>query len=278
VIDLHTHSACSDGSETPGRVVELAAAAGCSAVSLTDHDGTFGIDAAQARAEEIGIGFLAGCEISCTSDAGPIHLLCYFSSGRHDALADLLEDLRADREVRNVGIVQRFVELGIPLSYEEVRAEARGPIVGRPHFAALLLRRGIVGSIDEAFGRYLRAGAPAYVARTPVAPLTVIEKARASHAVTVLAHPLSLGLAVDDLDTFVSGLAGAGLAGLEAHYGHYEPATREDLAALARRHGLVATGGSDFHGTFRPDLAVGTGTGNLAVPETCLDELIARLP
>ncbi len=276
MIDLHTHSTCSDGSESPGRVVELAAEAGCTAVSLTDHDGLFGIAPAAERAHEMGIRFVPGCEVSSTSDRGPIHLLCYFVADGHNPLADLLGRLRVDRETRNAAIVKRFAKLGIPLSYEEVRAESHGSVVGRPHFAAALVRRGVVGSIDEAFGRYLRAGAPAYAARNPVAPSLVIERARASGAVVVLAHPLSAGLSPDEFDALVSGLATDGLAGLEARYGNYDPATREDLVRLALRHGLVATGGSDFHGTYRPDIAVGTGTGDLAVPDACLDELAAQ--
>ncbi len=258
-------------------MIELAAAANCSAVSLTDHDGLFGNDPAKVRADQIGIRFLPGCEVSCTSDAGPIHLLCYFLTDPHGELVALLERLRLDREIRNARLVERIVDLGIPLSYEEVRAEAQGPVVGRPHFAAALVRLRVVGSIDEAFGRYLKSGAPAYVARTPVDPAEVIATARASQAAVVLAHPLSLGLTPDDLEDHLSGLADAGLTGLEAHYGRYDPATRESLVGLSRRHGLVATGGSDFHGTFRPDLAVGTGTGDLEVPDSCLDELIARV-
>jgi predicted metal-dependent phosphoesterase TrpH len=277
MVDLHTHSTCSDGSESPGRVVELAAAAGCTAVSLTDHDGLFGIGAAAQRADEVGIRFVPGCEVSCTWGARPLHLLCYFATDGHNPLADLLARLRADRETRNAAIVERFAELGIPLSYKDVRVEARGPVVGRPHFAAALVHLGIVDSIDAAFDRYLKMGAPAYVPRSSPAPSTVIERARRSGAVVVLAHPLSLGLSPDRLDELVSALAADGLAGLEAHYGHYDPATRQHLAGLALRHGLVATGGSDFHGTYRPDSSVGNGAGDLTVPDACLDELAERI-
>ncbi|MGD0219582.1 MAG: PHP domain-containing protein [Acidimicrobiales bacterium] len=277
MVDLHTHSTCSDGSESPGRVVELAAATGCTAVSLTDHDGLFGIGEAAQRADEVGIRFVPGCEVSGTCDAGPLHLLCYFATAGHNPLADLLARLRADREVRNAAIARHFADLGIPLSYEEVRFEAGGPVVGRPHFAAALAHRGIVNSVDEAFDRFLKMGAPAYVPRSSPAPSTVIGSARRSGAVVVLAHPLSLGLSPDRLDGLVSALAAAGLAGLEAHYGHYDPATRQHLAGLALRHGLVATGGSDFHGAYRPDSSVGSGTGDLAVPDACLDELTERI-
>jgi predicted metal-dependent phosphoesterase TrpH len=277
VIDLHTHSTCSDGTEPPGRLVELAATAGCAAVALTDHDGLFGLETARVRAAELGIRFVGGCEVSCTADAGPMHLLCYFVANGLSPLAELLERLRADRADRNAAVLRRFHDLGIPLTDEEVRAEAHGPVVGRPHFAAALVRRGVTGSIDEAFGRYLKTGAPAYVARTPVEPSTVIAAARASGAVVALAHPLSLALPPSGLDASLARLSGEGLAGIEAYYGRYDPETRRSLAGLACRHGLVATGGSDFHGAYRPDLAVGTGTGDLAVPDACLDELATRI-
>jgi hypothetical protein len=277
VIDLHTHSTCSDGTEPPGRLVELAVTAGCAAVALTDHDGLFGLETARARAAELGIRFVAGCEVSCSADAGPMHLLCYFVADGPSPLTELLARLRADRADRNAAVLGRFHDLGIPLTDDEVRAEAHGPVVGRPHFAAALVRRGVTGSIDEAFVRYLKAGAPAYVARTPVQPSAVIAAARESGAVVALAHPLSLALPPSGLDAVLARLTAEGLAGIEAHYGRYDPETRRSLAGLARRHGLVATGGSDFHGAYRPDLAVGTGTGDLAVPDACLDELDARI-
>lgn len=246
-------------------------------MALTDHDGLFGLETARVRAAELGIRFVAGCEVSCTADAGPMHLLCYFVANGPSPLTELLERLRADRADRNAAVLRRFHDLGIPLTDDEVRAEANGPVVGRPHIAAALVRRGVTGSIDEAFGRYLKAGASAYVARTPVEPSAVIAAARASGAVAALAHPLSLALPSSGLDASLARLAGEGLAGIEAHYGRYDPETRRSLAGLACRHGLVATGGSDFHGAYRPDLAVGTGTGDLAVPDACLEELEARI-
>jgi predicted metal-dependent phosphoesterase TrpH len=278
VIDLHTHSTWSDGSEPPGRVVELAAVAGCTAVALTDHDSLFGLVEAQAAAEAVGIRLVPGCEVSCTSEAGPTHLLCYFVTDSPNPLTDLLERLRADREERNERILERLAGLGIALSYDEVRAEGHGPVVGRPHIAAALVRSGAAGSFAEAFNRYLATGASAFVPRTAVNPATVIRDARASGAVTALAHPPSLGLSPDRLDALVAGLTAAGLSGLEAHYARYDEATRVHLAHLAVRHGLVATGGSDFHGANRPDIAVGVGTGDLEVPDACLDELAARIP
>ncbi len=279
VIDLHTHSRCSDGTEPPERVVELAAAAGCSAVALTDHDTLAGLPAAAAAAERLGIRLVGGCEVSCATDApsGSAHVLCYFLDGTGSPLEDELARLRADRAERNAALFARLAELGLPATEDEVRAEAGGSDgIGRPHVAAVLVRNGAARSVDDAFARFLAKGAPAYVGKARVTVEHVARLALASGAVATLAHPGSLGLADGQLDATVARFAAAGLAGLECHYGRYDPARRAHLAALAARHRLVATGGSDFHGGYKADLAVGTGTGDLSVPDAALAELEGR--
>ena len=167
-------------------------------------------------------------------------------------------------------------ELGLPITAEEVEVEAGGKGIGRPHVAAVLLRKGVVGSIQEAFDVYLAKGQPGYVEKERLYPDQAIALARESNAVPVLAHPLSLGLEPAELDRAVGELAALGLAGAEAIYGRYTPEERADVAALATRHGLVATGGSDHHGTYKPDLQVGIGRGDLNVDDGVLDELAAR--
>ncbi len=278
MIDLHSHSTFSDGSETPERVVELAAAAGCTALALTDHDGTEGVARAALRAGELGIDLVPGCEVSCVS-TGTLHMLCYFvGEDPEGALERELERLREDRARRNAEMVGRLVELGVPITYEEVLEEARGQGVGRPHFAAVLVRKGVVGSVQEAFDTYLAKGSPAYVGKARVEPATVVDLATRSGGVTSLAHPLSLGLEPAQLRRELQRLAELGLAGVECHYGRYDPATRADLVSMAEEVGLVATGGSDFHGTYKPDLSVGTGTGDLDVPDRVVAQLAARRP
>ena len=150
--------------------------------------------------------------------------------------------------------------------------------VGRPHFARVLVASGAVSSVQEAFDRLLGNGAPAYVPKARIEPGRVAALATASGGVAVLAHPLSLGLEPAALDATVAGLAADGFGGLEAIYGRYSKDERKALTELAHRHGLVATGGSDHHGTFKPDLTVGTGTGDLRVPDRVLDELRERRP
>jgi predicted metal-dependent phosphoesterase TrpH len=278
MIDLHSHSACSDGSESPERVVELAFEAGCRTVALTDHDATFGLATAAQRAADLGMEFVRGCEVSCAFAPGTLHMLCYFIEPGSNPLEAELVRLQTDRETRNERMAERLAAIGLPISYDEVVEEARGVGVGRPHFAAVLVRKGIVDSIQQAFDDYLAKGTPGYVSKARVEPETIIELAKRSGGVAVVAHPLSMGLETSALEVELARLAAVGLAGLECYYGRYDPTERRDLAALARRLDLVPTGGSDFHGSYKPDLKMGVGQGDLEVPDDVVAELAQRRP
>ena len=279
MIDLHTHSTCSDGTDPPERIPELAAAAGCTAVALTDHDTLVGLDAARRRADAVGVDLVPGCEVSCAFRGTSAHVLVYFVEDGEGPLQDELARLREDRVGRNRRLVARLQELGIPITYDEVVAEAAGEAsVGRPHIAAVLVRHGAAESVPDAFDRWLASGRPAHVPKARVTPADVAALARGSGGVAVLAHPLTLGLGPTELAGAVAELAEAGFAGIEAVYGRYRPDERAALAQLAQRHGLVATGGSDYHGTVKADLAVGTGQGDLHVPDDVVEALAARRP
>ncbi len=280
MLDLHTHSTVSDGSDPPARVVELAVEAGCSAVALTDHDSFAGLPEARARAAELGVTLVPGCEVSCVPLAvGGVHVLVYFADDPAGPLGVELDRLRADRRARNEALAARLADLGIPVTLAMAEARAGTPDgVGRPHFAAAMVDQGVVGTVDEAFERYLANGAPAHVPKARLTAEEVVDLARASGGVAVLAHPLSSGLEGRALADAVGRLAGAGLAGLEALYGRYSPAQRRRLVTLADRFGLVATGGSDYHGSAKPDLRVGTGRGDLSVPDRVLARLTDRRP
>lgn len=276
MIDLHTHSSCSDGTDEPEQVVELAAAAGCSAVALTDHDTLAGIPAARARAAALGITLVSGCEVSCAFRGRSAHVLVYFADSEDGPLHDELAGLRRDRVARNRELAARLRHLGLDVTYEEIVREAAGEeSAGRPHAAAVLVRHGYADSIPDAFDRWLGRGAPAFVPKARVEPAALAAVARSAGAVTVLAHPLTLELDPTGLEQAVAELAGAGFAGLECYYARYTPTTRQELAALAGRHGLVATGGSDYHGTVKAGLTVGTGEGDLVVPDEALGALAA---
>ena len=278
MIDLHTHSSVSDGSDPPERIPELAAAAGCTAVALTDHDRLDGLAAARAAAGRAGVELVPGCELSCTTPWGEAHLLAYFVEDDGGPLHAELERLQRSRDQRNRALAGRLAELGLPVTLEEMEAEAGGSGVGRPHAAAVLVRKGVVASMDEAFDLWLGDGRPAHVARERPDVNEVLRATRASGGVVVLAHPLSLGLDPVALDRAAGELAAAGMVGMEAIYGRYTPEERHELAVLAARHGLVATGGSDYHGSYKPDLRVGLGTGDLTVPDEVLERLEDRRP
>lgn len=280
VIDLHTHSTVSDGSDDPARIAELAAGAACSAVALTDHDSLAGIDAARKRADELGVTLVPGCEVSCVPvGSGGVHVLVYFVDDEGSALGTELGRLRQDRHQRNLALIDRLVALGVPVTYDQVVAVAGGEEgVGRPHFAEALVAVGAAESVDDAFERYLANGRLAYVPKGRLNPADVAQLALASGGVAVLAHPFSTGLEGVGLARFVGELAEAGFGGIEAVYGRYSPRQRQELGNLARRFDLVATGGSDYHGRTKPDLAVGTGRGDLKVHDGVLARLEARRP
>lgn len=276
MIDLHTHSTVSDGTDPPAAIPVLAAAAGCSAVALTDHDRLDGLADAATAAAEVGVRLIPGCEISCPH-AGTLHLLVYFVEAGEGPLQDELVRLQQARDERNVVMAERLASLGLPITYEEIEAEAGGIGIGRPHAAAVLVRKGLVTSINDAFDRYLAKGKPGYVEKERLDVTTAVRLARASGGVAVVAHPLSLGLAPAELESTIAELAELGVAGIEAVYGRYSPDERATLTSLADRHGLVATGGSDYHGAYKPDLQVGVGTGDLKVPDDAVERLQARL-
>jgi hypothetical protein len=280
MIDLHTHSDVSDGSDPPERIPELAAEVGCRAVALTDHDSLAGIGRARRRADELGVTLVPGCEVSCRPvGPGGMHVLVYFVEDEGSELCAELARLREDRRERNLALADRLAALGVPVTYAMVVAEAGSEEgVGRPHFASAMVAAGAAESIDDAFDRYLTRTSPAFVSKSRLDGADVARLAREAGGVAVLAHPFSNGLAGADLAGVVGGLAEAGFSGIEAHYGRYSPRQRQQLGNLARRFDLVATGGSDHHGAIKPDLRVGTGRGDLKVPDRVLVQLEARRP
>ena len=278
MIDLHTHSTASDGSDSPSVLMARAGRSGLTAIALTDHDTVEGLAEARAAAAEVGVRLVQGCELSCEVGPATMHLLVYFLSDTPGPLQDRLDGLQAARADRNRRIVAVLRDHGLDITLEDILDEAGGGSVGRPHVAGVLLRKGYVTSVQEAFDLWLGKGKPAYLDRDRLLPAEAIALAHASGAVTVLAHPTSLGFEAAELERFVAGLAGDGLDGMECEYGRYAPYLRAGLRAMAERLGLAVTGGSDYHGRYKPDIALGTALGDLAVPDELLDALEARRP
>ncbi|MDX1690662.1 MAG: PHP domain-containing protein [Acidimicrobiia bacterium] len=274
-VDLHLHSDRSDGTDPPAVVVDHAVAAGLGAMALTDHDTLGGV--AEARRAAAGrIRVIPGVELSVEWPTGTMHLLGYWTEPGTGPLEDRLEELRRDRDRRNAAIVDALGDLGIEISIDEVERRAGGDSVGRPHIAAALVDRGVVSSIPEAFDRFLAAGRPAYRPRHRLPAAEAVRLVRASGGVAAVAHPHTVATAADAFSDAFASFADVGIDGVECHYAEYVPSQRSRLDTLARSHGLVPTGGSDYHGDHKPGISVGRGRGDLAVPDAALDELEAR--
>lgn len=274
-VDLHLHSTLSDGSKTPEDIVVEASRIGLSAIALTDHDTLDGISRAAGVAADVDIRFIPGIELSVDWRNQSMHMLVYFLSPEPGPLQDRLEELRRGRSQRNERIVGLLHDCGIDISMEEVTAEAGDGVVGRPHFAGVMIRKGYVSSVGEAFDRYLVAGRPAYSPRIKLAASEAISLARETGAVPVIAHPHTLNLRADEFATGFTDLVELGLGGIEAYYGEYTPEMRLGIARLCEQLGIVATGGSDYHGSYKPHLEIGTGKGDLRVPDRVFDQLVA---
>lgn len=267
-VDLHVHTTASDGTVSPAAVVEEALAIGITALAITDHDTQEGISEARAAATGRGVEVIPGAELSLDYDEGGMHLVVLWLETGAGPLQDRLLPLREARDVRNLAMVERLGHLGMPLEIEEVLLEAGAGSVGRPHIAAVMMRKGYVPDIRTAFDLWLARGRPAYVSRPRLAPEDAIELARESGAVPILAHPHTLGIhRATDMSRLLGRLVEAGLVGLEAEYPLYRRHEREGYTHLARRFGLLPSGGSDFHGMYKPGLYLGIGYGDLRVPE-----------
>ncbi len=272
-VDLHLHSRFSDGSDSPTEIVNAAADLGLTGVALTDHDTLDGIPEAATAAARRGIEFIGGTELSVSWRNQSMHMLVYFLEPGPGPLPDRLEALRESRHNRNLEITAILAGLGLEITFAEVQREAGDGVVGRPHFAGVLMAKGYVASVAEAFDHYLAAGRPAYVPRMRLTAEEAIGLARATRAVAVIAHPHTLQLRSTEFAEGFRELADLGLGGIEAHYSEYTAEMRTRLAEMCSELGIVATGGSDYHGTYKPGLAIGTGRGDLRVPDEALQRL-----
>jgi hypothetical protein len=253
LIDLHTHSSVSDGTDSPAVLVGAARAAGLDVVALTDHDTTAGW-AAAAAARPRGLTVVPGLELSCrwfSAGRPPIavHLLAYLVDPDHPALDAELTRLRAERLSRGERIVTTLAAAGYPVAWERIVEASGGGVVGRPHVARALVEAGVVGSVEEAFATLLHQRGPHHVPKADTDVLEGIALVRAAGGVPVFAHGLASrrGRVVDD--TAIAAMAGAGLVGLEVDHPDHSPAERDHLRGLAGELGLLVTGSSDHHGT-----------------------------
>jgi len=242
VADLHAHTTASDGTYTPRQLVELAKKNGVAAVAVTDHDTTAGLPEAMEAGRELGVEVVPGIELSTVFEGREVHVLGYYYDPNNQELQELTTKMREERITRMDKMILRLQEVGVEITREEVVAEAQGAI-GRPHIARVLVRKGYVTDIPDAFDKYLGSGRPGYVKRLVMSPAEAVELVIRAGGSPVVAHP---GLV--DKDYLFDTLVPLGLVGLEAYHPDHSPDKRRHYEALAKHHGLIATGGSDFHG------------------------------
>lgn len=276
-VDLHCHSTASDGTLTPTQVVGLANRCGLSALALTDHDTVAGVGEAASAAERVGLDFLPGIEISAEYPVpGTLHILGYGVDPDNPRLTRLTDELIAGRDSRNPRIVAKLNEMGVAVTMNEWEDEAKGNVLGRPHLAAILHRKGYVSSIKQAFDWYIGQGAPAYFDKERLTPRQAIERIRASGGVPVLAHPIQLRTTNDaELERVVKDLLDLGLVGLEVIHSDHDAGQIEKYTQLASRFKLLKTGGSDFHGLNKKDIELGIARGR-RIPRDFYDRLIEK--
>jgi predicted metal-dependent phosphoesterase TrpH len=267
LIDLHTHTNESDGSLAPGDLIGAATTAGLRHLAITDHDTFAGYERAREPARQAGIELIRGIELSTRDNGRPIHLLAYFPAElRGDGFTQWLGELARNRTERNERLAARLAELERPVSVAEAEALGRS-ITGRVHFARVMLRKGYVKSIPEAFRRYLGEDAPGYVEVDDPPVAEAIERVRRAGGLPVIAHPGRYQLANDQ--AFLKSLMTAGLGGVEAVHSDHDPFHAARYQKLAEDLGLIATGGSDFHGDVKPGIRLGHGDcGRMPIPET----------
>jgi predicted metal-dependent phosphoesterase TrpH len=283
-IDLHIHSTASDGTDTPSEIIDHAHRLGLAAVSITDHDTISGCREVLQRTLPRGLAFVTGVEISVAPPAffpvsGSLHMLGYGVSPDNAVLAAMLEKLQDSRLNRNPRIIERLNALGLAITMDDVVHESARPNqMGRPHIARTLVRKGFVDDFDAAFDTYLGSGRPAYIDKYRAPFAEAVAAVTSAGGIAVIAHPGIYQTGEDAMtDATMAEFKNAGVSGIEVYYPEHTAAQTARYETLADRNGLLKTGGTDFHGGLKPEIALGAGYGDFHVPVDLFEQLLAAL-
>ncbi|MBI9019733.1 MAG: PHP domain-containing protein [Verrucomicrobia bacterium] len=274
MIDLHCHSVFSDGTNTPEELVALAEQGGLTALALTDHDTTDGLERFMAAGAQSSVETLAGIELSAEFGEKTLHILGYGFDPANAALQAALSWVRDGRTERNFQILEKLNALGYNLTYEDVRKHSADDLIGRPHFAAALIEQGHFKHKNKVFQQLLGKNCAAYADRRRLTPEQCLELIRSAGGVPVIAHPGQMKLTRNKLRRLVKKLKEQGLGGLEVWHSSHPEYQIQAFEGICEEFDLIATGGSDFHGKLTPDLSLGIGFGNLVVPDEVLVNLL----
>jgi len=262
-VDLHVHTTASDGQFSPAEIVHQALEIGLEAIAITDHDTVDGVSEALQAARGTPLEVIPGVELSALDSKTEVHVLGYYVNHYHQRLRDTLDRLRDSRLQRARRILTRLARMGMPLDWDDVQRSAGQGVIGRPHISLAMLEHGYVSTVAEAFDLYIGRGRPAYAERYKLLPADAVRAIMEAGGLPVLAHPLEIA-------HLIPALVESGLRGLEAYYPRYAPDETEFLLRMAGKHALVATGGSDFHGT---DILPGHDLGSVPVPYQAVEQL-----
>lgn len=276
-IDLHVHSNASDGTLSPSQVVKEAKKAGLSAIALTDHDTTAGIEEAVHAGETLGIRVIPGVELSCVYQGKEIHILGLFVNYQDASFVRELNQLLSVRRWRNEEMLRRFQADNFDITMEDLMAGNPDTVITRAHFARALKEKGYASSMADAFQTYLQYGGKYCLKKELITPEHAMKVLTDNHAFPALAHPVQYKLEWEALDTLIASLTKLGLMGLEVYHSSQSPAQSRTLRSIARKYSLLPTGGSDFHGSNKLDISIGTGRGGLHISHLLLEDIEKRL-
>ena len=275
-VDLHVHSNKSDGSLSPSDLILEAKKKGLKAFALTDHDTVDGIDEAMAAAKGSGVTVIPGIELSTEYEGKDIHIVGLLIDKEQPEFKEKIQEFVDSRILRNRKMCQKLTEAGMPLTYEELLAEFPGAVITRAHYAQIMLKKGYTKSLKEAFERYIGDRGPCFIPREKITPEDGVKLILSAKGIPVLAHPLLYKMGKERLQILIDRLKDAGLEAIEAVYCTNTPSEEAQMRELAKKNGLLISGGSDFHGNAKPGLEMGTGYGKLYVSKEILDELVKR--
>lgn len=273
-IDLHVHSNCSDGTLTPSELVSLARKSNLRAFALTDHDTVKGLPEALAAGKKEGIEVIPGIEFSTEYNGKDIHIVGLEFDYQNPDFLSQLTLFQDSRKLRNRKMINKLHdEAGIDISWEQMEAAFGGAVWTRAHFGRFLLDHGYIKDMSEAFSRYIGDDCPYFVPREKVTPAQAVRLIRKHGGIPILAHPLLYHLTDEKLTELIRTLKKAGLVGIEAYYSTHNAMDESYVLRLARIQGLAVSGGSDFHGSNKPTISIGTGRGNLKISYDVLKHL-----
>ncbi len=274
-VDLHMHSACSDGTDEPSDLAAKAKEAGVSAIALTDHDAVRGIDEIMKAGEECGLEVIPGVELSTEYGPEEVHVVGLFIDPENEALQAQLQAFRDNRDNRNLKMIDRLREAGFDITAEDVYERNPGAVIARPHVARYLVETGQAPDVQSVFDDYIARGKPCYVERYKITPVEAVKLIHDAGGLAILAHPCLYKMSREELTQMVSEMKEAGLDGIEALYSRNKEGEEEEYCQLAEDFDLLLSGGTDYHGTTKPDLQIGVGTGNLCIPYSVLEKMKA---